>query len=159
VAGRAGVILGGMLTAAGLAELLLLTNLSGLWLVLLGLFLMAAARAETADATQKASLGRLRVGEVMTGPPVCGYAIQSVANFVATVARHHPYRAFPVLDLDGRVAGLVSLPDWPAYRRAAVTRSASAMYRYARPGARAGSRAVACRGRPDTARRRASLAW
>ncbi|WP_238009503.1 site-2 protease family protein [Dactylosporangium sp. AC04546] len=108
-AGRAGMVLGGLLIAAGFAEVLLTANFRGLWLVVLGWFLAVAARAETVDGTLRKTLAKVRVGDIMTTPAVCGYTSQSVADFVATVARRHPYRTFPVLDLDGRLVGLVSL--------------------------------------------------
>ncbi len=108
-ASRAGVVLGGLLAAAGLAELLLAGNLGGLWLVLLGWFLASAARAEGAEVVMDTALSDVRVADVMTGSPVSGQATQSVANFIDTVARHRPYRVFPVVNLDGRPTGLVSL--------------------------------------------------
>ena len=108
-AGRVGMVLGALLIAAGLVELLLAGNLSGLWLMALGWFVALAARAETTDAMLRKTLAGVRVGDVMTAPAACGYVSQSVADFVATVARRHPHRVFPVLDLDGRPVGLVTL--------------------------------------------------
>jgi Zn-dependent protease len=121
-ASRAGVILGWLLVAFGLAQVLA-ANLGGLWLALLGWFLVAAASAENSDAALRTSLGRLRVGDVMTPSPACGYATQSVANFITTVAWPSRHRSFPVLDLDGRFAGVVSLARLarvPAERRDTV---------------------------------------
>jgi Zn-dependent protease/CBS domain-containing protein len=105
---RAGVVLGWVLIAAGLTQLLM-SNLGGLWLVVLGWFLVGAAQAESTGEVLRASLARLRVGDVMTPSPACGYTTQSVTNFVATVAWRRPYRTFPVLDLGGRLAGVVTL--------------------------------------------------
>jgi CBS domain-containing protein len=45
----------------------------------------------------------------MTRSPACGYVSESVANFLATVAHTRPYRTFPVLDVDGRLAGMLDL--------------------------------------------------
>jgi Zn-dependent protease len=105
---RAGVVLGWLLVAAGLAQLGLAGDLGGLWLVVLGWFLVSAAHAEDADTVWRAALAGLRVADVMTPSPTCGYTSQSVTDFVITVAGF-PYRTFPVLDLDGRLAGMVSL--------------------------------------------------
>jgi Zn-dependent protease/CBS domain-containing protein len=105
---RAGVVLGWVLIAAGLTQLLT-SNLGGLWLVVLGWFLVGAAQAESAGEVLRGSLARLRVGDVMTPSPACGYTTQSVANFVATVAWQSPHRTFPVLDLGGRLAGVITL--------------------------------------------------
>jgi CBS domain-containing protein len=74
-----------------------------------GWFLTAAARAETTDVTLRDTLAGVRVGEVMTAPAVCGYASQSVTDSVTTVARYSPHHTFPVLDLDGRLVGVVTL--------------------------------------------------
>lgn len=108
-AGVVGMVLGGLLVTAGIAQVLLTSNLGGLWLVLLGWFLTSAARAETADAVLNRTLADVRVGDVMTAPAAHGYASQSVADFVGSVARHSPHRVFPVLELGGRPVGLVSL--------------------------------------------------
>jgi len=108
-AGRAGELLGGLLIGFGLLELLVTANLGGLWLMLLGWFLRSAARAEATDAGLRAALAGVRTGDAMTSPAVCGYAHQTINNFVIGVASRHPYRIFPVLDLDGRLTGLVSL--------------------------------------------------
>ncbi|GAA0717177.1 site-2 protease family protein [Dactylosporangium roseum] len=108
-AGRAGTVLGGLLIAAGLVEVLLAANFGGLWLVVLGWFLALSAHAETTHVMLRKALAGVRVGDVMTTPAVCGYTSQSIADFVATVARRHPHRVFPVLDLDGRLVGLVSI--------------------------------------------------
>jgi Zn-dependent protease/predicted transcriptional regulator len=108
-AARAGMVLGTVMMALGFIEILLAANLGGLWFVALGWFLTAAARAEFADAALDGTLTGVHVGDVMSAPAVCGYASQTIADFLATVARVQPYRIFPVLDLDGRLVGLVSL--------------------------------------------------
>lgn len=116
-----GMVLGWVLAFAGLSQLLLAGDLSGLWLVLVGWFLAAAARAEDADARVKGALVGVRVGEIMSSPPVYGVASQTIDNFISAVVRRHPYRVFPVLDLDGRLTGIVSLAQLsrvPGPRRA-----------------------------------------
>jgi Zn-dependent protease/CBS domain-containing protein len=105
---RAGVVLGWLVISAGLAQLVFADNLGGLWLAILGWFLVAAARAEN-YAVLSGSMASLRVGDIMTRSPACGYVSESVANFLATVAHTRPYRTFPVLDVDGRLAGMLDL--------------------------------------------------
>jgi CBS domain-containing protein len=59
----------------------------------------------------------------MSTPAVCGYTGHSVAVFVAGTAASSPHRAYPVVDLDGRLAGLVTvggLAAVPAARRSTV---------------------------------------
>jgi Zn-dependent protease len=109
VATRSGVAIGVLLTVAGAAEVLFLNSLSGAWLVLLGWFLIAAARAEAADALWGTRLAGTPVEAAMTTPAVCGYAQQTVAGFVDDVARRHPHRNYPVLGLDGFLTGMVGV--------------------------------------------------
>lgn len=108
-AGRAGMVVGALLVVAGTADVLLAANLGGLWLVLLGWFLGSAARVESTEWELRDTLAGVGVGDVMTTPAVYGYTSQSVAGFVSTVARQQPHRTYPVLDLDGRLDGMVSL--------------------------------------------------
>lgn len=108
-AGRAGMVLGTMLAALGVLEILLAANLGGLWLIVLGWFLTSAARAETTDLALRDSLANVRVVDAMTMPAVCGYTTQTVTVFVTTVVRRLPHRAYPVLDLDGHLVSLVTL--------------------------------------------------
>jgi CBS domain-containing protein len=107
-ASRAGFALGLLLVCAGLAELWL-DDLSGVWLALLGWFLAAAARAEESADTLRSSLAGLTVADVMTSPAVCGYGSQTIDGFLGTIARHHPYTTYPVLDVDERVTGIIPL--------------------------------------------------
>jgi len=109
VATRSGVVVGVLLVVAGAAEILLLRSLGGVWFVLLGWFLVAAARAEGADALWDTQLAGTPVEAAMTSPAVCGYAQQTVASFVADVARRHPHRNYPVLGLDGFLTGMIGI--------------------------------------------------
>lgn len=123
VASRAGVVLGLLLIFAGLAQVLLARNFAGLWLALLGWFLTTAARAENVGTQLRDVLGGLRVGDVMTSPPVCGSAGQTVEDFITSVARHSPHPAYPVLRPDGQFAGVVTLAglaEVPEPQRSAV---------------------------------------
>jgi Zn-dependent protease len=109
VASRVGVVLGAMLMAAGLVVIFFLANFSGLWTVLLGWFLVSAARGEDLDAQLRGRLSGVRVADVMSVPPVAGVADQTVESFVGTIARHHPHRVYPVVSPDGQPIGLISL--------------------------------------------------
>jgi len=104
-AGRAGVAVGLLLMVGGLAQTLLASDFAGLWLVLLGWYLMSVAKAESASVGVRTALERFTVADIMTPDPVCAYAGQPVDRFVAT-ARH---RALPVIDLDGSLVGVVEL--------------------------------------------------
>jgi Zn-dependent protease len=121
--GRVGFVLGVLVLAIGAAEVLLVADLGGLWLMLIGAFLATAARAEQAGDDLAALLGGTRVDDVMTAPAVCGGEWQSVASFVEAVASRVPHRRFPVVDLDGRPMGTVGLSELarvPARRQPVV---------------------------------------
>jgi len=122
-AAQAGVVLGVLMAGAGLAIALASGSLSGLWLALIGWYLAGVARGEASTARLASALAGVTVGQVMSTPAVCGYTGQSLAVFVAGTAAAGPHRAYPVVDLDGRLAGLVtlgSLATVPAVRRTEV---------------------------------------
>jgi Zn-dependent protease/predicted transcriptional regulator len=108
-ADRAGVVVGIALGSGGLAQMLFAGDISGLWLVLLGWFLVSAANAESATVQAKAALAGLTVRDIMTPDPVCVLAGLPVDAFVTTSAAAARHRAFPVVDLDGTVVGVVQL--------------------------------------------------
>ncbi len=110
-AARAGHGIGMLLVLLGFAQVLFLSALSGLWLALVGWFLLSAANAETVAVRYHSLLGRVPVRTVMHADPVCGYPHQSVDDFVRTVATGPRHRAFPVRDDAGHPVGLVRLAD------------------------------------------------
>src|SRR5436305_6484540 len=119
-AAQGGVVLGLVLLLAGAGQVLVTGNLGGLWLSLVGWFLMSAANAERADGGVRRALRDVPVLAVASREPVCGYGHQTVDVFVDSVARHHRHRTYPVVDLDGQVLGLVNLgrlAQLPASRR------------------------------------------
>jgi Zn-dependent protease/CBS domain-containing protein len=110
-ADRAGIVLGVVLAALGLLQTIVLRNLSGLWLVLLGWFLITAARAETAGVRIGRALEGRRVRDIMATEPAYGHADQSIDDFVTTTAARHPHHTYPLLDDDRRPVGLVRLEN------------------------------------------------
>jgi Zn-dependent protease/CBS domain-containing protein len=128
-ADHAGVALGMILAGLGLFEVLTAANLSGLWLVLLGWFLISASNAETAGTRLHRALDSRTVRDIMAVDPVCGYDYQTIDAFVSGIAVHHPHRSYPVVDLDGRLVGMARLAQLgliPAPRRAELRLRAAA---------------------------------
>jgi Zn-dependent protease len=82
---------------------------AGLWFLLLGWFLFAAARAEASHELLHGALGSMHVSEVMTRAPIVVSAHVPVAELVDDWFVHHHCSAFPVVDGDGRTIGLVTL--------------------------------------------------
>ncbi|MBB4742775.1 Zn-dependent protease [Actinoplanes octamycinicus] len=135
---RAGAQAGGMLglVLAGLGAILIFgyTTAGGLWLILLGWYLSYSARAELATAEVSEQLHGVPVRAAMSRPAVCGYAGHTVAEFVAHTARLCPHRAYPIVDLDGRLAGVLTVGALAAVppERRIITRLAEVMVPRAR---------------------------
>ncbi|MEU8075651.1 site-2 protease family protein [Catellatospora citrea] len=108
-AARAGMVVSILMIAGGTLQVLWLADIGGLWLVLLGWFLLFAGQAEQADARLRTALSGVLVRDAMVPPPVAGYVSQRLDDFIAVAAAHRPADAYPVLDPDGRPAGLVTL--------------------------------------------------
>ena len=109
IATRSGHVVGLALVGLGLAEVVFTGSLGGLWLALLGWFMISAAGAEGSMTTARAALTGVRAADVMATAPACGGATQTVADFLRTVAARYRYRVFPVCDEAGRPVGTVSL--------------------------------------------------
>lgn len=107
-ASRSGHVLGLLVAAAGLFELLWIGNLAGLWLVGVGWFLAFSARAELAAGPAREVLARIRLGEIMTPDPVTAPGWFTVRAFLDQAATAR-FRTYPVVAFDGRPVGVVSL--------------------------------------------------
>lgn len=108
LAARAGRLFGVVLIALGLVQVLLV-GIEGLWLALIGWFLVAAARAEEEYTTTRQALAGIRVGEVMTANPVTAPADSAISDFIDRFLLRQRFSGFPLLDSGGRLAGLVTL--------------------------------------------------
>lgn len=106
-AARAGQVLGAGIVGVGVAEVLAWGSLGGIWLMLIGWFLMNAAAAEKNAALAASALGGVRIADIMTPDPELAPAWSTVADFIDRVAARSRQDAFPVVDFDGRLVGLV----------------------------------------------------
>ncbi len=95
------IVLGGLEFLGGVPE--------GLWLALIGFFVVSAAGAEVRGAEVRAVLSGVRVRELMSAPVVSIPAEVSVARAGTDFFLPHRYSSFPVVDDRGRALGLVSL--------------------------------------------------
>ncbi|WP_340681366.1 site-2 protease family protein [Amycolatopsis coloradensis] len=111
IADRSGQVLGAVLAMAGFAQLVFLGQFTGLWLVLLGWFLIFAAQAEFAAGPLRERLGGLLVGDIMNSAPVIAPGWWTVDAFAEYAAGASHERVFPVLSFDGVPLGVVSLGD------------------------------------------------
>ncbi len=108
VATRAGRVFGWMLVGIGVV-LLAAGDLAGVWFAVLGWFLMNAARAEATHMLLEAALTGVRVRDVMTPDPVVVPEDTPVGDLLDHLFHAHRCSAFPVVDPDGKVTGLVTL--------------------------------------------------
>jgi Zn-dependent protease/CBS domain-containing protein len=107
-AAQSGRVLGAAIAGLGLAEMLFGGLVNGLWLMLIGWFLVSAARAEQNAAAAAAALAGVRVADVMIAHPDLAPGWATVAGFIDQVAAHSAQSAFPVVGFDGQLAGIVT---------------------------------------------------
>ena len=123
VAARAGWGLGALLIAFGLWRFLSGAALGGLWLALIGWFLIGAAGMEERQARMGGALRGVRVSDVMTPQPQTASGEMTVADFVDHYLFAYRHSALPLTE-EGRPVGLVTLDrvrGIPADQRASTT--------------------------------------
>jgi Zn-dependent protease len=100
-----------LMAFGGLIALLGGQLLSGLWLVLIGWFLLAAARVTVGQAVLERLLARVRIGDAMESvEESCLSGSETVAEAAAEVLRRG-VRTFYVVDARGGLLGLVTLRE------------------------------------------------
>ncbi|HVH52777.1 MAG TPA: M50 family metallopeptidase, partial [Actinomycetota bacterium] len=108
IASRSGVGLGGLLLAGGLFEAVIWHDpFRGLWLAIIGIFILQSARAAEAQIGLRRRLAQATVAEVMEPPPPPIPAGLSLSEALDRYLRGHEGEAFPVVD-DDRVTGMLT---------------------------------------------------
>ncbi|MGN9775394.1 site-2 protease family protein [Micromonospora sp. H33] len=123
VSARAGWVLGALLIGLGFWQFLAGAGFGGLWLILIGWFLIGAAGMEERQARMGSALRGVRVADVMTPQPQTASGDLTVADFVDNYLFAYRHSALPLTE-EGRPIGLVTLDrvrDVPADRRGATT--------------------------------------
>jgi Zn-dependent protease/predicted transcriptional regulator len=105
---RAGRVLGLVLIFLGLWQFLTGATIGGLWLALIGWFLLGAAAGEEQHARVGGALHGLRVADIMSAQPETVPADLTVAELVDRHLWSSRHSAFPLVD-QGRPVGLVTL--------------------------------------------------
>ena len=108
-AARVGRILGFVLIAIGVLQVVTGAGLGGLWLALIGWFVVSAATVEEQQARLSGRLSGVTVGDAMTGRPLILDGNLTVDDFVNQVALSHRFSTYPLVDPAGRLTGLVTL--------------------------------------------------
>lgn len=83
-------------------------TINGIWLAILGWFLLGAARAEESHVLLAGALRNIRVRQVMSMNPVVLPATMTVQDYVAH-AMTSRFTSFPVADASGRLLGLLTM--------------------------------------------------
>jgi Zn-dependent protease/CBS domain-containing protein len=105
---RAGQLFGGGLVVVGLLVFFSQDGFGGLWLALIGWFLVGAATAENRQATVRSQLGELAIRDIMTPNPVTVPASMTVEELLSSEAIRHRYSSFPLTDNGSGPIGLVT---------------------------------------------------
>jgi Zn-dependent protease len=83
-----------------------LWTFSGLWLILIGWFLISAASMEAGHARALARLDGITIGRIMTPDPFTVPGSMTAAEFTREMLPRHRHTAYPLVD-DGQVRGIV----------------------------------------------------
>jgi Zn-dependent protease/CBS domain-containing protein len=107
--GRAGMVLGWMIAAAGFARILSGGWLGGLWLVIIGLFLGRTAMATTESSLFRESLRGVHVHQLMTRDVAAVPDHISLDEMVRDTALRRPYARYPVVSGDRQYSGIIGI--------------------------------------------------
>ncbi|GCB43471.1 site-2 protease family protein [Streptomyces sp. NL15-2K] len=108
-AARSGQVLGILLIAVGWISVLR-GVWSGLWLALLGFFVLVVAGAERQRARMAPALRGVRAADAMSTPVETCQDWLTVERCVEDVAARARHSTLPLIDFDGRPSGLLHLP-------------------------------------------------
>jgi Zn-dependent protease len=108
VAGRIGAAFGWGFVALGFVSLFAGAP-AGLWFALIGGFIVLAARAERERAALEHHLHGVTVADLMEPDPVTVPEWLTADGAIASRVGRHLFQAFPVIDGEGRAAGLLTL--------------------------------------------------
>ncbi len=109
-AARTGTAFGyGMMAAGTVTFFATGAGLNGLWLAMVGWFLVSASRAEAATSDRTEAFRGLRVCDVMTPNPLTVPTWVTLDQLMAEGVNRRRLSSFPVVDTDGAFQGLVTL--------------------------------------------------
>ena len=120
-AGRSGQVLGFGLGFLGLLELFGWRDIGGLWLMMIGWFLVTMARSEQRSDAARGALAGLRVRDIMLAHLDTAGAWSDVDDFTGRIVLSPRQSVFPVVSFYGDLVGVVfaeALASVPADKRA-----------------------------------------
>lgn len=107
-AGRSGQVLGALLMIGGWISFVR-GNPNGLWLMLIGFFVLIVAGAERRQAVLTTTLRGVRVADAMSSPVTTGPDWMTVERFITEVASLSRPSVLPLVDFEGRPSGVVAV--------------------------------------------------
>lgn len=110
-AARSGQVLGFLLIGGGWV-LVLRGALDGLWLMIIGFFVLIVANAERRQAGMATALHGVRAADAMSSPVETCPDWLTVERGVDEVAMRARHSALPLIDFEGRPSGLVDLSQF-----------------------------------------------
>jgi Zn-dependent protease len=132
VASQIGETFAYLLITVGFLVLFLNARFDGLWLILIGLFLLSAARATYEQLLIRLALADKTVGALMTPSPWTVEPDQTLSDLVDDVMLRHSVSFVPVCEgdhllghIDGRTVQRIDRDNWPTTRVADVFTPAS----------------------------------
>jgi Zn-dependent protease/CBS domain-containing protein len=108
-AARVGRAFGYLLIALGFLELVSGAAVGGMWLALIGFFIVIAAGAQATGAEIQAVLSGVSAAKLMASPVIAIPAELPVEIAGVEYFGRYPYTAFPVVDERGRALGLLTI--------------------------------------------------
>jgi len=110
LATRIGIVFAYILIAFGAVSLFAGAGFQGIWIALIGFFLLQGAQASYAQVMLKEALAGIAVRDMMVKDVVTVPPSLSVRELIERYFLTHGYGGFPVVE-NGQVVGLVSLGD------------------------------------------------
>jgi Zn-dependent protease/predicted transcriptional regulator len=98
IAAVVGIAIGASMIAAGTVSVFVMSGFTGVWLALIGWFILSAARSELQLVTLQGALEGFVVSDLMTHHPIVSQADQTVRDFMAQIPADDQSAAYPVLD-------------------------------------------------------------
>lgn len=101
-----------LIIAYGILQIILLGNLGGAWLILIGFFLQRAASASYEQTLMRTLLQDVSVSDLMTSNNIAVVPGETKAgDFLQNYVRKHKLNALPVKSSSGNKTGMVSAED------------------------------------------------
>jgi len=100
----------GFIAVGGIGFLATSAGVSGLWLALIGWFLVSASRGEAESSLRATELAGLHVSDAMTPEPFTVPAWVTLDRLWEEGVEKRRLSSFPVVDVAGTFAGLVTVP-------------------------------------------------